>query len=133
MFARSGTAYHRSRTFLRINDEVETANEGLAGKAWFINATVTQLNLPAWPDANRAISSDWSSRKEYAERGFLTVDKAEGLNVKSRSVTATVVRSAIGKKWGVLVLDSRDPQGVSDAPDKKALMDLAADIMSNVV
>jgi hypothetical protein len=107
-------------------------NEGVAGKAWFINASATILNLPLWPESPNG-AKDYDIRREYAERGLLSMQKAVRLNVKSRSITATVVRSPIGKKWGVLVLDSRHPDGVSDNAEKQALVELSAAIMSTIV
>jgi hypothetical protein len=132
VFARSGTAYQRSKTYLRIDDENENRNEGIAGKAWFINASASVYDLPSWPETWSS-GTDFARRKEYAERGLLSVEKAASLNVKSRSITATVVRTATGRKWGVLVLDSRDPAGILNVPEKKALAELSAEIMRNMV
>jgi hypothetical protein len=41
VYARSGTRYQNSTTFFCIDDEFESANEGVAGQAWFKDAQVT--------------------------------------------------------------------------------------------
>lgn len=54
------------------------------------------------------------------------------IRVKSRSVTASVVRRA-GERWGVVVFDSRDPQGVAQVPEKTAVVELTAFLLSQIV
>jgi len=60
------------------------------------------------------------------------METASLLKVKSRSVAASVVRRG-GAKWGVLVLDSRKPDGIAESEEKKALVSLAADFLSVMI
>jgi len=133
VFARSGTSFQKSKTYLRIDDEHEDENEGVAGRAWFTNATATVTDLPQWPDKLYSPTQDTLTRSQYAQTGLLSVEKASRLNVKSRSITATVVRTVSGRKWGVLVLDSRNPQGIQNSREKKEIVELSAAIMSHMV
>jgi hypothetical protein len=132
VYCRSGTAYQRSRTRLRIDDENEAANEGVAGRAWFTNAAWTVSDLPEWPDrcTNPAVEPNCS---DYAEKGFMSVPKADSVAVKSRSLSAHVVRTKTGQKWGVLVFDSRHPQGVADLPERKHIIELSAHLLSQLL
>lgn len=127
IYERSGTAFAHSRTWFSVSDEDEPANQGAAGRAWFVNAQVTITDLPEWPQD--PADSALGVKKVYADRGWLPVQKAEQLTVKSRSVDATVLRESSGRRWGVLVVDSREPQGVSDSEEKRALVALAADLL----
>jgi hypothetical protein len=106
---RSGTQFQRSAASFRISNEDEASNEGIAGRAWFIDATLTVNELPTpnepWDDKHETCIA-------YAEAGRLPLQKAAKLKVKSRSLLATPVRSLSGAKWGVLVLDSRKPDSM---------------------
>jgi hypothetical protein len=105
-YCRAGDRYQRSISWFKINNDDETRNEGLAGQAWFRNATVTVGDLPECPNP----WSDSDARcQAYAQHGLLTPAKAGRLKVKSRSLLATPVRNFKGNQWGVLVLDSRVP------------------------
>lgn len=132
VYCRSGTAYQHSRTRLAIDDDNESANEGIAGRAWFTNAAWTVSDLPEWP-AEATNPAEDQTCNEYAERGYMSVSKAKSVAVKSRSVSAHVVRTKSGEKWGVLVFDSRDPQGVADMPERKHIIELSAHLLSQLV
>jgi hypothetical protein len=128
---RSGTAYQFTATELQIDDEEEAVNQGVAGRAWFTNAAATVSDLPEWagdgePGADLV-------RRTYAERGFLTVEKAAAVKVKSRSLGAHVVRTRTGDRWGVIVFDSRHPAGISDDLAKKNIMELSAHLLSQLL
>lgn len=111
---RSGTQYQRKIQSFVISEDNENANEGIAGQAWFRNATVT-ASLPDSPPIWR---NDDPACQHYATSGYLTVAKAEHLHVRSRSFVATPVRDFAGKKWGVLVLDSRKADGTNPAREE---------------
>lgn len=102
-YARSGTAFQTGIPNFRIDDNNEATNVGVAGRAWFTNATAHAANLPEW-------SADDAARKAYAVAGYLTVQQAAKLRVPSRSVFATPVRDLHGRRWGVLVVDARRPE-----------------------
>jgi hypothetical protein len=127
---RSGTAYQLSPTRLHIDDEDEHANEGIAGRAWFTDAQCIVTDMPEWPTAC-ADPGNNPTCAAYANMGYLSVQRAAGLRVKSRSIGAHVIRRAAGVRWGVVVFDSREAKGVS--PEKKPLMELTAYLLTQLV
>ena len=104
-YCRAGDRYQHRISSFTINHNDERSNEGIIGQAWFRNATTAKV-LPPCPGE---WSDDDPDCREYARQGLLPVKKAAKLNVKSRSVLAMPIRNLKGNKWGVLVLDSRQP------------------------
>lgn len=131
IFVRAGTAYQKSKIWFPIDDEREEGNEGVAGRAWFENGHITVTDLPDWQDTSAPERN--RNCKEYAAKGFVSIPTAQRLDIKSRSISATIVRTPSGQRWGVLVLDSRDPQGISMEPEKKAMVTLIADVLTSQV
>ncbi len=130
IYARSGTSYQKAKIRFPIDDEEEEKNEGVAGRAYFVNSTMVVVGLPEWPS-----SSDPKNEicKEYCKKGYVSYETAINLDVQSRSVAASVVRNKAGERWGVLVLDSREPQGVSLSQQKRAMMILIGQVLTNHV
>lgn len=122
-FCRSGTQYQRSVQSFQINNDNEKQNEGIAGQAWFKDAALNYSDLPEIP-------SEWRDGddkcKEYAKAGHLPLEKAKKLNVKSRSIAATPIRNLDGKRWGVLVVDSRSPDDFLEKSKNKDLFESIA-------
>lgn len=133
VYCRSGTAYLKSSTRLAIDDDSEIGNEGAAGRSWFTNAQCIVSGLPAWPNPTPADPENDPVCRDYAQRGFMTVKKAASLNVRSRSVSAHVVRTRAGERWGVVVFDSREPEGVSQDAPTALLMELTAYLLTRFV
>jgi len=133
MYARSGTSYQSASAGLFVNDEDEDANEGVAGKAWFTNASWTVTELPEWPNNCTGNPEHSEERRNYAKKGFMTPEKAHTIRVKSRSLSAHVVRKPTGVRWGVLMFDSRDPKGFGEPAEKKPIMELCAYLLSQLV
>jgi len=127
-YCRAGDRYQRGISSFGINNNDEGRNEGMAGQAWFRNATVIVNDLPTCPNP-------WSDNdpacQAYADRGLLTPQKAGRLNVKSRSILATPVRNFKGGQWGVLVLDSRLPD--TFGPEREALVTSFATALSKML
>ncbi len=111
-FCRSGTQYQRRIQSFTISDDAEGDNEGIAGKAWCENATAVRTHLPDCPTPCQPGNDRC---EQYATEGLLPIEKAARLNVRSRSILATPVRDSRGNRWGVLVLESRRPDGIDDA------------------
>ena len=112
----------------KINNNDETKNEGLAGQAWFRNATASVGDLPECPNP----WSDADARcQAYAKAGLLTAKKAGRLKVRSRSLLATPVRNFKGNQWGVLVLDSRLPN--TFGPERQAAVTSFATVLSKML
>ena len=122
-FCRSGTQYQRRVQPFKISDDNEKENEGIAGLAWFKGATLNYANLPEVPPE---WSDDDDECREYANAGHLPLDKAKKLNVKSRSIVATPIRNLDGERWGVLVIDSRNPNEFLDKTQNNDLFESIA-------
>ena len=122
-FCRSGTQYQRKVQPFQINNDNEMQNEGVAGQAWFKDTTLNYSDLPEIPSEWR---DDDDTCKEYAKAGHLPLSKTKLLNVKSRSIAATPIRNLDGKRWGVLVVDSRNPDEFLDKPKNKDLFESIA-------
>ena len=133
LFSRSGTAYQRSTIRLCIDDEHEEANQGVAGRAWFTDAQRTVSDLPEWPVPTPPNPANDPVCVEYASKGFMSVENAAKVRVKSRSICAHVVRTKSGERWGVLVLDSRDPKGVAATAERAAIVELSALLLTQLV
>lgn len=119
---RSGTQFPRGTQPLGISDDAEAANEGIAGWAWFTDSTATRLNLPECPTP--CVAGD-ATCERYAREGRMPIEKARKLHVRSLSLLATPIRDRSGHRWGVLVLDSRRPDGI-DATKEAIITSMAA-------
>jgi hypothetical protein len=117
-YCRAGDQYQRGIGPFAIHDNNQEANEGISGQAWFRAVTVTVNDLPVVPDRREEWSVANGACKEYARAGFLSHEKAARLRVKSRNILATPVRDFLGNKWGVLVMDCRNP-GILNAQAKQ--------------
>lgn len=126
MVARSGTAYQHPCISFTVDTENEDRNEGVCGRAWFMDATCTEVDLPDWATATPA------GRAEYAERSRMALEKAAALRVKSRSLSAHVVRRK-GVRWGVVVFDSREPNGVDGTTPRAELIAMTAMALGHLV
>lgn len=73
------------------------------------------------------------SCKDYCEKGYVSYQTALNLDVQSRSVVAVVVRNKAGERWGVLVLDSREPNGTSLSHSRRAMINLVGQVLTNHV
>lgn len=127
-YGRSGTVYQRGIQSLSIHDSDQDANEGVGGQAWFRNSTVAAYELP---DCAVPCSNTEATCLEYARRGLLPIDKTRKVRVRSRSLLATPVRDFRGRKWGVLVLDSRKPD--SFTADQEGLVRSFAGALGKMV
>jgi hypothetical protein len=132
MRCRSGTAYQRSTHPLSLDDENESGNEGVAGRAYFANGVIVAPDLLEWPVPEPADPAADPACVAYATQGFMSIESCRRVRIKSRSVTASVVRKA-GARWGVVVFDSREPQGAGQAPEKNAVLKLTAFLLGQMV
>lgn len=110
-FLRSGHLSQKTRAIFYAPDDSDKA-EGVAALAWAKNRAVLQQNLPEL----KASSSDVQVRK-YASRTNSNPEMVRKYLMDGRplprSIAAIPIESG-GKIWGVVVLDSRSPQGVTD-------------------
>lgn len=122
-FCRSGTQYQRKVQPFQMDNDNEEQNEGIAGQAWFKDTILNYFDLPEIPPEWR---DDDEKCKEYAKESHLPLRKAKQLKVKARSIAATPIRNLDGKKWGVLVVDSRNPDDFLDESGNKDLIESIA-------
>lgn len=98
IYARAGVYGDSTRTWA-IDDNEEAGCRGLAGQAWFTRTMISLSASCGWPtDGNP------ERKEEYALSLRLTLEEAESLNVKSRTLIATPIE-VNGIRWGVLTLD----------------------------
>lgn len=108
---RSGHMSQKTKAMFYAPDNSDKA-EGVAAYAWASRQAVSVPGLP-----HITSRSNKSDRRQYAEATFSDIEMidkfvAEGKPLP-RSITAIPIESG-GKIWGVIVLDSRAPDGVSD-------------------
>ncbi|WP_162913164.1 hypothetical protein [Rhodospirillaceae bacterium SYSU D60014] len=107
---RSGRTSQNTRAVFLVPDNGGEA-EGVAGRAWASNCVIVVDKLPA-------ISAQSSRRKikQYAEGTYcpepIIKDYLERSRPLPRSIGAIPIE-VDNKAWGILVLDSRDEQGVT--------------------
>lgn len=127
-YCRSGNKYQRGIQPLGIDESREEANVGIAGQAWFRNATLAAPELPACP----VPCTDNDPRcQDYARQGYMPVGRVRKVRVRSRSLLATPVRAYNGREWGVLVLDSRKPDAFT--PEQTGLVESFATALGKMV
>jgi hypothetical protein len=103
---RSGHTTHRRGIVYRAPDEADDA-EGVAGRAWVTKRVILVSKLP---DLHTAPSEE--DFRVYAEQTFVSVAWAKKHRPSARSLCGIPVEVS-GTPWGVIVLDSRDPDGVA--------------------
>lgn len=108
---RSGHISQNTKAVFYAPDESDRA-EGVAARAWASNRSIILNNLPAMRSAspNRDV-------KNYAESTFCDVNMVRKYISEGRQMPRSIAAIPIdcgGKIWGVVVLDSRSPNGVTD-------------------
>lgn len=125
--ARSTEATSGSATRWRIHPDREGECEGVAGVAWFRNCMLTIANLP---DVTKCEADDANIR-QYAERTYVSQQNVREQRWCARSYAALGLRTADGRRWGVLVLDSMDPEGANDRIVKG--MGFTPELLSHII
>ncbi len=109
---RSGYTTQRVEAAFHVSPHDPEAYEGMAAKAWITNYTCCAVNLP---DLN---AKDLKKRdiKAYAKATKCPESMVQYYINKGKSLPRSVGAIPIevhGNRWGVLVLDSRHPDGVT--------------------
>ena len=102
---RSGHTTRRSRTTFLAPDDADRA-EGIAGQTWAQNRVVPLAKLP---DINENPSCD--ALTEYARQTFVAEAWLQKQRQHAHSFCGIPVEVK-GKLWGVIVLDSRNPEAI---------------------
>lgn len=107
---RSGhTSQHSKAAFFA--PDIPDKAEGVAGKAWATNRPIVLSGLPDLSE--RSLSRD---KKSYAASTFTDIGMIEKYIAEGRKLPrsiAAIPLESCGRVWGVVVLDSANPDGVS--------------------
>lgn len=107
---RSGHISQRSNAAFFASDDLDKV-EGVAGRAWAENRPIVLNDLPDLTSKSLARDKTSYARSTFTDVGM--VEKALGEGKKlPRSIAAIPIESC-GRVWGVVVLDSRNPVGVT--------------------
>lgn len=101
---RSGHTTRRTSAAFRAPDDANRA-EGVAGAAWASRSAVPVVDLP---DLSGAPTAD--NLRAYADRTFVPIEWVEDYRRRGRPLAQSFVGIPVevtGKRWGVLVLDSK--------------------------
>jgi hypothetical protein len=111
---RSGHIAQRRGTFFLAPYDLDKA-EGFAGKVWAAGDKEIAISAPT-PLQEGAADADI---RDYAGKTFITETMARRMLSKNTVLAASfrgvAIESKAGKRWGILVLDSRDPTAAENA------------------
>lgn len=111
---RSGHISKKSNAVFHVSDN-SAKTEGIAGRAWSSDAVVFEQNLP---EASGLKSK--REKTEYAEKTGCNFEMVESRLKRGKSMPRAMLGIPVhrfGKVWGVIVIDSKYPDGIkSDAP-----------------
>ena len=109
---RSGHTTRRSHTIFLAPDDADQA-EGIAGQTWAQNRVVVVNGLSdVNENPSREVLAEYAQRTWIAETWVLQKQRQH-----ARSFCGIPVEVK-GKLWGVIVLDSRNPQAIDQNADK---------------
>lgn len=102
--ARSGHTSQKTKVAFLVPDNTDRA-QGVAGRAWAaLNQTASVANLP---DVRSNASP--SDIRQYAQKTNVSESWVEKKRPGTRSMMAFTIEAPVGIPWGVLVVDSRNP------------------------
>jgi hypothetical protein len=115
---RSGHLSKQTKTVFHVPDDGNRA-EGIGGKCWASDSVVHVEDLPNLKSVTSAANRDRYSKRSNMPRSLVDqyLDEEKDL---SRSLLAIPVRTASGERWGVIVLDSKNPTGVDKIETERA-------------
>lgn len=104
-----GHAFQNTKTVFWAPDEAHKA-EGIAGLTWVSGGTIYRSSLP-----NLDENSSDSDIKRYAEETLLSINLTRTRMKEGKSLARSYCGIPVevrNKPWGVIVLDSRRPDGI---------------------
>jgi hypothetical protein len=107
--ARSGHTYRRLTTVFSIDPEKRENNTGFAGECWRQGGRTLISPTPLPDQRSGAVSA--ADRERYKTEGYLADVEYDKMSLHSRVFLATGVKVG-GFVWGVLVIDSTDPNAL---------------------
>lgn len=108
---RSGHTSKKSDIAFCISDDSDST-EGVAGQAWACGQPLSLVNLPLMNTETRP-----RARALYAGKTYCNKAMIDRYIERNRPMPCSIVAIPVerhGKMWGVIVLDSRYPEGVTD-------------------
>jgi len=105
--ARNGDKYRRMRTIFSIDRENRDRNTSLAGECWWQGGTIIR-SVAAFDEESEGEERE-RAIQSYIKDTLISRDEFDAMAVKSCVFLLTCIKID-GKKWGVLVLDSTDPE-----------------------
>jgi hypothetical protein len=106
VYVRSGGLHPKSKVLWNISKSEQGRFDGVAGYAYATGVFVDVSNLP---DYNHASDEE---KQTYLRKTFVTEERVRMLNVLSRAYQALVIQNRSGQKLGVLMMESRIPDGL---------------------
>lgn len=107
---RSGHTSQNSKAAFFAPDVADKA-EGIAGRAWATNRPIVLCDLPDITENSKVRDKKSYAASTYSDVRMLEKYISEGRKLP-RSIAAIPIESC-GRVWGVVVLDSANPNGVS--------------------
>lgn len=108
---RSGHMSKKTSIAFAVSDDSDKT-EGIAGQAWACGEALAVGGLPLME-----LGSSSRAKTLYAGRTYSDQEMIESYIKRARPMPRSIVAIPVeraGKMWGVLVLDSRYPEGVTD-------------------
>jgi hypothetical protein len=105
--ARSGGLHHKAGICWSIKQSEAERYHGIAGYAW---ATGIFVNITGLPDYDNGSDQE---KVDYLRRTFVTEKELAKLHWRARSYCSLVVRNPQGDKLGVLMVESKLPDGLN--------------------
>ena len=109
---RSGHTGKGTKTVFWCPDEGRKA-EGLAGFCWSSDAGVSKEGLPSIRMVSSEENKEKYCRQSFMPRPMLDTYCSEGKPL-ARNILALPIMNGVGDKWGVLVFDSMNADGVDE-------------------
>ncbi len=110
VYCRSGYMFEKSRAYWCATNSLHGHFDGIAGYAWASGTIVEIDDLPDYDSCNDA------EKQAYIKKTFLDNNpwKIEMLNWKARSYKAILIRDRKDKQIGILMLESKKPDGLKN-------------------
>jgi hypothetical protein len=106
--SRSGGMLLTSRVKWSIKKSEAGEYDGLAGYSWATEIFVPLHDLPDYDACSE------EEKAEYRRKTYISAKKINKLHWKARSYCSLIVKNQRGKKVGVLMMESKLPDGLKD-------------------